>query len=219
MKREHFVKVVEEALDTPPQEFRSRIRNVAVLVRRHIIYQNRNVTNATAKFLWERVERLLDYLDEMFTLHPSPTELNKGTLTPSSRRRLRRHHRHFLCRRLRLPLRLLPRRALVEGGHRQVPTDQKGLSRGILDVFCSCPMVRPIIEVVRHGTSHHFRRHLWSRKVIMIKLVYCITKKAGLTGEEFFRYWEDIHAPIGGRIPHLRTFVQGHRLVIPRRKQ
>jgi predicted Zn-dependent protease with MMP-like domain len=32
MKREHFVKVVEEALDSLPQEFRSRIQNVAVLV-------------------------------------------------------------------------------------------------------------------------------------------------------------------------------------------
>src|SRR5512135_222818 len=32
MDREHFVKVVEEALDSLPQEFRSRIRNVAVLV-------------------------------------------------------------------------------------------------------------------------------------------------------------------------------------------
>ncbi|SRR5258707_4009066 len=32
MKREHFVKVVEEALDSLQQEFRSRIRNVAVLV-------------------------------------------------------------------------------------------------------------------------------------------------------------------------------------------
>ena len=32
MKRELFVKVVEEALDSLPQEFRSRIRNVAVLV-------------------------------------------------------------------------------------------------------------------------------------------------------------------------------------------
>jgi len=31
----------------------------------------------------------------------------------------------------------------------------------------------------------------------MIKLVYCITKKAGLTDEEFFRYWENIHGPIG----------------------
>jgi predicted Zn-dependent protease with MMP-like domain len=32
MKREHFVKVVDEVLDSLPQEFRSRIRNVAVLV-------------------------------------------------------------------------------------------------------------------------------------------------------------------------------------------
>ena len=32
MKREHFVKVVEKALDSLPQEFRSLIRNVAVLV-------------------------------------------------------------------------------------------------------------------------------------------------------------------------------------------
>ena len=32
MKRERFVKVVEETLDSLPQEFRSRIRNVAVLV-------------------------------------------------------------------------------------------------------------------------------------------------------------------------------------------
>lgn len=32
MKREDFVKVVEESLDSLPEEFRSRIRNVAVLV-------------------------------------------------------------------------------------------------------------------------------------------------------------------------------------------
>jgi predicted Zn-dependent protease with MMP-like domain len=32
MKREHFVKVVEETLDSLPEEFRSRIQNVAVLV-------------------------------------------------------------------------------------------------------------------------------------------------------------------------------------------
>ena len=32
MKREHFTRVVEEALDSLPQEFRSRIQNVAVLV-------------------------------------------------------------------------------------------------------------------------------------------------------------------------------------------
>ena len=32
LKREHFAKVVEEALASLPQEFRSRIRNVAVLI-------------------------------------------------------------------------------------------------------------------------------------------------------------------------------------------
>src|SRR5437870_10230832 len=32
MKREHFVKEVEESLDSLPEEFRRRIRNVAVLV-------------------------------------------------------------------------------------------------------------------------------------------------------------------------------------------
>jgi predicted Zn-dependent protease with MMP-like domain len=31
MKREHFVKVVEETLDMLPEECRSRIQNVAVL--------------------------------------------------------------------------------------------------------------------------------------------------------------------------------------------
>ena len=43
------------------------------LVGRHIFHQNSNVTDATAEFLWQRVESLLDYLDEMFTLHPSPS--------------------------------------------------------------------------------------------------------------------------------------------------
>ena len=32
MNREHFVKAVEEELDSLPQEFRSRIKNVAILV-------------------------------------------------------------------------------------------------------------------------------------------------------------------------------------------
>ena len=49
----------------------------------------------------------------------------------------------------------------------------------------------------------------------MIKLVYCITKKAGLTDEEFFRYWENIHGPIGARIPRLCKLVQSCRLTVP----
>jgi uncharacterized protein (TIGR02118 family) len=46
----------------------------------------------------------------------------------------------------------------------------------------------------------------------MIKLVYCISKKPGLTDEEFFHYWEKVHGPIGVRIPHLRRLVQSHRV-------
>jgi len=49
----------------------------------------------------------------------------------------------------------------------------------------------------------------------MIKLVYCITKKAELTDEEFFHYWQNIHGPIGARIPHLRKLVQSHRITVP----
>jgi len=85
--------------------------------------------------LWDRVECLLDYLDEVFSLHPLPTELESArslgvaavvlavissssppppssswSSSSSSRRR-----------------------------HRRVLDDQKGLSRGILDIFCSCP--------------------------------------------------------------------------------
>ncbi|HUA01795.1 MAG TPA: EthD domain-containing protein [Candidatus Aquilonibacter sp.] len=48
----------------------------------------------------------------------------------------------------------------------------------------------------------------------MIKVVYCVTKKVGLTDEEFFRYWRDVHGPIGARIPHLRRLVQSHRIAV-----
>jgi len=49
----------------------------------------------------------------------------------------------------------------------------------------------------------------------MVKLVYCISKKAGLSDEEFFHYWENVHGPIGARIPGLRKLVQSRRLIVP----
>ncbi len=49
----------------------------------------------------------------------------------------------------------------------------------------------------------------------MIKLVYCITKKAGLTDQQFFDYWKNVHGPIGCRIPRLRKLVQSHRIAVP----
>jgi uncharacterized protein (TIGR02118 family) len=48
----------------------------------------------------------------------------------------------------------------------------------------------------------------------MVKLVYCITKKAGMTDEDFFRYWKEVHGPIGARIPHLRRLIQNHRVAV-----
>jgi uncharacterized protein (TIGR02118 family) len=44
----------------------------------------------------------------------------------------------------------------------------------------------------------------------MIKLVYCITRRRGMTLEEFSRYWREVHGPIGRRIPGLRRLVQNH---------
>lgn len=49
----------------------------------------------------------------------------------------------------------------------------------------------------------------------MVKLVYCITKKQGMTDEDFFRYWKDVHGPIGARIPGLRRLIQSRRVAVP----
>lgn len=48
----------------------------------------------------------------------------------------------------------------------------------------------------------------------MIKLVYLIAKKPGLTDEYFFHYWKHVHGPIGAQIPGLRKLVQSHRLSV-----
>ena len=53
---------------------------------------------------------------------------------------------------------------------------------------------------------------LWKN---MIKLVYCITKKPGMTDDDFFHYWKNVHGPIGARIPGVRRLVQSHRIDIP----
>ena len=58
-------------------------------------------------------------------------------------------------------------------------------------------------------------KNLTELETHMIKLVYCITKKPGLTDDEFFEYWSNIHGPIGARIPGLRRLVQSRRLTIP----
>ena len=49
----------------------------------------------------------------------------------------------------------------------------------------------------------------------MIKLVYCITRRADLSLDEFSSYWHAVHGPIGRRIPGLRRLVQSHPVAPP----
>ncbi len=49
----------------------------------------------------------------------------------------------------------------------------------------------------------------------MIKVVYCISKKPGLSDQEFFHYWREIHGPMGARIPGLRRLIQSRRITVP----
>ncbi len=46
----------------------------------------------------------------------------------------------------------------------------------------------------------------------MVKLIYCITRKEGMSVEELQTYWRETHGPIAGRIPGLRRYVQCHTL-------
>jgi len=46
----------------------------------------------------------------------------------------------------------------------------------------------------------------------MVKLIYVITRKPGLSVEDFQRYWRETHGPIAARIPGVRRYVQCHTL-------
>lgn len=41
----------------------------------------------------------------------------------------------------------------------------------------------------------------------MVKLMYILTPKAGMSRHDFQRYWLEVHAPIAKRIPHLKRYV------------
>ncbi len=49
----------------------------------------------------------------------------------------------------------------------------------------------------------------------MVKVVYCITRKAGLSRDAFIRYWAEVHGPKGARIPGLRKLVQSYTVSAP----
>jgi len=46
----------------------------------------------------------------------------------------------------------------------------------------------------------------------MIKVVYCFRKRAGMSDEDFERYWRDVHGHLGARIPGLRRLVQSRAI-------
>ena len=46
----------------------------------------------------------------------------------------------------------------------------------------------------------------------MVKLIYTITRKAGMSVEEFQRHWRDVHGPIAAKMPGCRRYVQSHVL-------
>ena len=50
---------------------------------------------------------------------------------------------------------------------------------------------------------------------MVVKLVYCITRRPGMSVDEFSRYWREVHGPIGRRIPGLRRLVQSHPIPDP----
>ncbi|HJM63939.1 MAG: hypothetical protein CMN05_10440 [Roseibacillus sp.] len=52
----------------------------------------------------------------------------------------------------------------------------------------------------------------------MIKLVYCVHRKAGMSPEEFYRYWKDNHGPLVqsfAEVLKAQRYVQSHLLESP----
>jgi len=44
----------------------------------------------------------------------------------------------------------------------------------------------------------------------VIKSLSLLTRKGGLTHEQFVRHWVDIHAPLAHAVPGLQRYVQSH---------
>lgn len=44
----------------------------------------------------------------------------------------------------------------------------------------------------------------------MIKSISLLTRKAGLSHEEFVRHWLEIHAPLAHAVPGVRRYLQSH---------
>ena len=46
----------------------------------------------------------------------------------------------------------------------------------------------------------------------MVKAIYLIRRKPGMSVEDFHRYWREVHGAIAARIPGMRRYVQCHAI-------
>jgi uncharacterized protein (TIGR02118 family) len=46
----------------------------------------------------------------------------------------------------------------------------------------------------------------------VIKIISLLTRKAGMTHEQFIKHWVEVHAPLSRAVPGLRRYVQSHIL-------
>jgi uncharacterized protein (TIGR02118 family) len=53
----------------------------------------------------------------------------------------------------------------------------------------------------------------------MIKVIMVVKKRQGISREEFYKYWKDVHGPLVAKhIPHLKKYIQNHFVEIPGNK-
>ena len=53
----------------------------------------------------------------------------------------------------------------------------------------------------------------------MIKVMNLVTRKQGISREEFYKYWKDVHGPLVAKnVPDLRKYVQNHFIDVPGRE-
>jgi len=50
----------------------------------------------------------------------------------------------------------------------------------------------------------------------MIKVITVVKKKPGISREDFYKYWKEVHGPfVAGHIPYLKKYTQNHFIEVP----
>ena len=50
----------------------------------------------------------------------------------------------------------------------------------------------------------------------MIKIITVVKKKPGISREDFYKYWKEVHGPFVARhIPYLKKYTQNHFIEVP----